>query len=55
MNASKAIRQKYGEISVWQRGYHDHVIRNREDYEMIAKYIYENPLRWELDKLYSES
>ena len=54
MNASKAIRQQYGDVTVWQRGYHDHVIRNQADYEMIAKYIYENPLRWELDKFYSE-
>ena len=54
MNASKAIRQHYGDIAVWQRGYHDHVIRNREDYEMLSKYILENPLRWELDKLYLE-
>ena len=53
MNASKAIRQHSGELTVWQRGYHDHVIRNRADYEMIAKYIYENPLRWEADQLYS--
>ena len=54
MNASKAIRQQYGDVTVWQRGYHDHVIRNQDDYEMIAKYIHENPLRWELDKFYSE-
>lgn len=54
MNASKAIHLRYGAVPVWQRGYHDHVIRNQEDYEMIAKYIYENPIRWELDKFYSE-
>ena len=54
MNASKAIRQHYGSIPVWQRGYYDHVIRNREDSETIIKYIYENPLRWKTDKLYSE-
>lgn len=54
MNASKAIRQQYGDVTVWQRGFHDHVIRNRDDYEMIAKYIQENPLRWELDKFYTE-
>lgn len=54
MNASKAIRQRYGDIAVWQRGYHDHVIRNYEDYEMTANYIEQNPLRWELDKLYSK-
>ena len=54
MNASKGIRQRYGNITVWQRGYYDHVIRNREDYEMIAKYIYENPMRWQSDRLFSE-
>ena len=54
MNASKAIRQQYDDVTVWQREYHDHVIRNQDDYEMIAKYIHENPLRWELDKFYSE-
>ena len=54
MNASKAIRQYAGDVKVWQRGYYDHVIRNQADYDEIAKYICENPLRWELDKLYSE-
>lgn len=55
MNASKTIRQHYGDIEVWQRGYHDHVIRNREDYVALAEYIQTNPLRWELDRLYSET
>lgn len=54
MNASKAIRQSYGEMSVWQRGYYDHVIRNQEDYIALAEYIQTNPLRWELDKLYAK-
>ena len=54
MNASKAIRQHYGDVAVWQRGYHDHVIRNQEDYVALAEYIQTNPLRWELDKLYAE-
>ena len=54
MNASKAIRQRYGDISVWQRGYYDHAIRNREDYLALAEYIQTNPLRWKLDKLYTE-
>ena len=54
MNASKAIRQRYGEVAVWQRGYYDHVIRNREDYVALAEYVQTNPLRWELDKLYVE-
>ena len=54
MNASKAIRQHYGDVTVWQRGYYDHVIRNQEDYVALAEYIQTNPLRWELDQLYAE-
>ena len=54
MNASKAIRQRYGDVTVWQRGYYDHLIRNREDYEALAKYIHQNPARWEADQSYSE-
>ena len=37
---------------VWQRGYHEHVIRNEEDLDRIRRYILENPLRWELDDLH---
>ena len=40
--------------NIWQRGFYDHVIRGREDYEEIAKYIYENPIRWYYDELYTE-
>jgi hypothetical protein len=54
MNASKAIRRHYGDITVWQWGYYDHVVRNHADYMALAEYIQTNPLRWELDKLYCE-
>ncbi len=54
MNASKRIRLRCGAISVWQRGFHDHIIRNLDDYEEHAKYIHENPARWYYDELYTE-
>ena len=54
MNASKEIHERYGNFPVWQRGFYDHIIRNHEDYETIAKYIYENPARWQFDKLYAQ-
>jgi REP element-mobilizing transposase RayT len=41
-------------VSIWQKSFHDHVIRNREDYEEHVKYIYENPMRWYYDELYSD-
>ena len=45
--------KEYGE-NIWQRGFHDHIIRNREDYEEHLKYILENPMHWYYDELYSE-
>ena len=32
--------------NIFQRGYIEHIIRDREDYETRRKYIYENPGRW---------
>ena len=37
---------------MWQRSFHDHIIRNREDYDKIWEYIDTNPLKWELDCFY---
>ncbi len=39
---------------VFQRSFHDHIIRSRDAYQMIYKYIHENPIRWKFDKLYTE-
>lgn len=33
--------------SIWQRSYHDHIIRNKNDYEKIWEYIDSNVLKWE--------
>ncbi len=54
MNASKEIHKYYGNHPIWQRGYFDHIIRDEKDYNKIAKYIYDNPARWQFDKLFSE-
>ena len=32
--------------NIFQRGYIEHIVRDREDYETRTKYIYENPIRW---------
>ena len=39
-------------FSIWQRGYHDHIIRNENEYQKIWKYIDENPLKWAEDTYY---
>ena len=38
----------------WQTNYYDHIIRNDKDLYRIRKYIEFNPLKWEVDKLYTE-
>ena len=45
--------KEYGE-NIWQRGFYDHIIRSREDYEEHRRYIYENPMTWVHDELYTE-
>lgn len=39
---------------LWQRSYHDHIIRNQKEYRTISKYIYENPAKWEEDCYFKE-
>lgn len=36
--------------AVWQRGFHDHVIRNDVDLHRIRTYIANNPLQWAIDE-----
>ena len=40
--------------SVWQKLFHDHVIRGEKDYLKIWEYIDTNPARWEEDCFYEE-
>jgi putative transposase len=35
--------------TVWQRGYHDHVIRDEADLRRVREYVDTNPIRWALD------
>lgn len=35
---------------IWQRNYHEHIIRNEKSYQIISDYILHNPEKWEQDK-----
>ncbi len=39
---------------IWQRSFYDRVIRDQDDYNEIYKYIYENPMKWQIDQFYAE-
>ena len=45
---TKEINELRGSIGdkIFQRSFFDHIVRIRDDYYVIYKYIYENPLRW---------
>ena len=45
--------QKCG-MQIWQRSYHEHIIRNEQDCLEIWNYIDGNPLKWAEDRYYTE-
>ena len=49
---SKQIHAFDTGCKVWQASFHDHVIRNQQDYERIWLYIEANPARWDEDCFY---
>ena len=49
---SRVVQQLKGYVTkhigfpIWQKLFFDHIIRNRQDYEEHAKYIYDNPMKY---------
>ena len=39
-------------VPLWQKSFHDHIIRNEDDYRAIWNYIDTNPFRWTEDCFY---
>ena len=42
-------------FGIWQRGFHDHVIRGERDYQEIWTYIDNNPAKWAEDRFYIQA
>ena len=38
---------------LWQANFHDHIIRNHEEYCNIKNYIYNNPKKWHEDEFHT--
>ena len=53
-NATKDINNSANTsgIKIFQRSYHDHIIRNEKDYTEIYTYIENNPAKWAEDCYY---
>ena len=52
----KSVITKYAnqnDVSfAWQPRFHDHIIRNIKEMNLISNYIRNNPIQWELDRFY---
>ena len=53
MNVSRKIKETYDE-KIWQRSFHDHIIRGERDYREIWEYIDTNVIRWDKDKFFND-
>ena len=45
ISAFKRFTNKSAGFDMWQRSYHDHIIRNDDEYHAICQYIADNPIR----------
>ena len=50
IGVTKWMRQHTKIEEVWQRNYHEHIIRDNRAYENISRYIINNPTKWHIDK-----
>ncbi len=46
--------RKINPIFDWQSRFHDHIIRDNEEYQKISRYISNNPANWADDELFNE-
>lgn len=54
INQLKGYVSKQIGFSMWQKSFHDHIIRDEKDYHDHCRYIDENPAKWEEDDYYGE-
>ena len=52
INQLKGSTSKQIGFSIWQKLYHDRIIRNADEYNRIAEYIESNPANWKDDCFY---
>ena len=52
-SSTRLSRPNLGSAPLFQRSYHEHVIRSENDYLQIWEYIDTNPAKWAEDRYYS--
>ena len=55
--STKHINQHHNTLGtrIWQRNYHDHIIRDDIDLQRLRQYMQNNPMKWELDQLHPDN
>lgn len=56
-SVTRHIRDTLSEFEneiIWQERYHDHIIRNENELNIIRQYVYSNPARWQNDQFYED-
>ena len=54
IGVTSEVHKLFPKIIVWQRNYHEHIIRTQKSYDIISNYILDNPNRWVEDCFYEE-
>jgi len=54
INALKGLATKEAGVPLWQRSFHEHVVRDEKDYLRIWQYIENNPHNWHNDEYYPQ-
>jgi len=52
ISSIKRFTNKQAGFDLWQTSYHDHIIRDEEDYQTHLRYIEENPIKWTDDEYF---
>jgi REP element-mobilizing transposase RayT len=50
--SDRAVRNEMPGIKIWQKSFHDHIIRDEKDFQTHWLYIEENLNRWNEDEYY---
>lgn len=54
INGLKSISTKQIGFSIWQKSFHDHIIRNEREFLEICNYIDNNPINW-VNDIYNQN
>jgi hypothetical protein len=49
MAVTRRIQREHNATGIWQRNYHEHIIRSEREMDNVWRYIESNPTQWDAD------